>query len=69
MTAINVIAVITVILFGRHQIISGPRHIFSQSSSRIDLIFTDQSHLIIYCGIHAFLHPNCHHQIIYIIVN
>ena len=48
---------------------SGPTHILSQSSSCIDLIFTDQPHLVIDCGIHASLHPSCHHQITYCKLN
>ena len=56
-------------MFGLHQVISGPTHILSQSSSCIDLIFTDQPHLVIDCGIHASLHPSCHHQITYCKLN
>ena len=37
----------------------------ANSSSCIDLIFTDQPSLIVDCGIHPSLHPNCHHQIVY----
>ena len=33
------------------------------SSSCIDLLFTDQPHLSVNSGVHASLHPNCHHQI------
>ena len=56
-------------MFGLHQVISGPTHILSQSSSCIDLIFTDQPHLVTDCGIHASLHPDCHHQITYYKLN
>ena len=42
-----------------------PTHIQSNSSSCIDLIFTDQPNLSVNCGVHASLHPNCHHQIVY----
>ena len=48
---------------GLRQVISGPTHIFSQFSTCIDLIFTDQLHLVTGCGIHASLYPNHHHQI------
>ena len=37
----------------------------ANSSSCIDLIFTDQASLIVDCEIHPSLHPNCHHQIVY----
>ena len=52
-------------VFGLHQVISGPipPNIPSQSSSCIDLIFTDQPHLVTDCGIYASLHLSCHHQI------
>ena len=33
-------------MFGLHQVISGPTHILSKSSSCIDQIFTDQTHLV-----------------------
>ena len=56
-------------MFGLHQVISGPIHILSQSSFCIDLSFTDQQHLVSNCGIHASLHPNCHHQITYCKLN
>ena len=47
------------------QLINEPTHIQSSSSSCIDLIFTDQPNLSVNCGVHASLHPNCHHQIVY----
>ena len=56
-------------MFGLYQVISGPTHIFSQSSSCIDLIFTDQPHLVTDCGIQTSLYPNCHHQITYCKLN
>ena len=50
---------------GFTQLINEPTHIQSSSSSCIDLIFTDQRNLSVNCGVHASLHPNCHHQIVY----
>ena len=48
-------------MFGLHQV--EPAHILSsQSSSCIDLFFTDKPHLVTDCGIHASLPPNCHYQ-------
>ena len=51
--------------FGFSQLINEPTHIQSSSSSCIDLIFTDQPNLSVNCGVHASLHPNCHHQIVH----
>ena len=56
-------------MFGLHQVTSGPKHILSQSLSCIDLIFTDEPHLVIDCGIHASIHHNCHYQITYCKLN
>ena len=47
------------------QLISEPTHILQNSSSSIDLIFTDQPSLVINNGIKPSLHENCHHQITY----
>ena len=49
--------------FGLHQIINEPTHILENSSLCIDLIFTSQPNL---SGTQPSLHPNCHHQIIYV---
>ena len=54
---------------GFKQIISDPTHILPQSSSCIDLIFTDQPNYVIDCGTHPSLHPNCHHQITFCKLN
>ena len=43
----------------------GPTHIQTSSSSCIDLIFTNQPNVSVNSGVHASLHPNCHHQIIH----
>ena len=51
--------------YGFRQLISEPSHILKNSSSCIDLIFTDQPSLIIDSGTHPSLHPNCHHKIIH----
>ena len=50
---------------GFTQIINEPTHIQTNSSSCIDLIFTDQPSLSVNSGVHSSLHPNCHHQIVY----
>ena len=48
---------------GLHQLISDPTHLLPNSSSCIDLIFTDQPNLVADSGVHPSLHPNCHGQI------
>ena len=50
---------------GFNQIIDEPTHIQAKSTSCIDLIFTDQPNLSVNSGVHASLHPNCHHQIVH----
>ena len=51
--------------YGFRQLILEPTHILKNSSSCIDLIFTDQPSLIIDSGTRPSLHPNCHHKIIH----
>ena len=48
---------------GLEQIIKEPMHIFGDSSSFIDLIFTTKPNLVTESGVHSWLHPNCHHYI------
>ena len=55
--------------YGLTQIISETTHILPNSSSCIDLIFTNQPNMITSRGVLPSLHPNCHHQIIYAKVN
>ena len=51
--------------FELSQKIKEPTHILDNSRSCIDLIFTSQPDVVIDSGVHASLHWNCHHQIIY----
>ena len=51
--------------YGLQQLISQPTHLLANSFSCIDLNFTDHPSLIVDCGNHPSLHPNCQHQIIY----
>ena len=44
--------------YGFQQLISEPTHILKNSSSCIDLIFTDQPNLITGSGTHPFCHHN-----------
>ena len=50
--------------FGLSQIIKN-RHTINNSRPYIDLIFTSQPNMVTGSGVHASLHSNCHHQIIY----
>ena len=54
---------------GLEQLISEPTYILSNSSSCIDLIFTNQPNLMVESGTHPSCHPNCHHQIIHCKIN
>ena len=51
--------------YGHQQIILQRTHIHPNSSSGIDLIFTNQPNLVVDHGAHPALHPNCHYQIIH----
>ena len=51
--------------FGLSQIIKEATHILESSSSCIDLIFITQPNLVFEFGVHPYLHPNCHHQIVF----
>ena len=53
----------TTIIYGFQQLIDEPTHIRKNSSSSIDLIFTNQPNLIVNRGTHPSLHENCQHQI------
>ena len=48
---------------GLHQLISDPTHILPNSSSCIDLLFTDQPNLAIDSIVHHSLNSNFHHQL------
>ena len=47
------------------QLIKEQMHFQANSSSCIDLIFTNQPKLSVNSGFHSSLHQNCHHQIVY----
>ena len=46
--------------YGLSQLISDSTHILQNSSSCINVIFTNQLNLVIDFGVHLSLHPNCH---------
>ena len=52
-------------MHGLQQLISDPTHLLLNSSSCIDLIFTDQPNLAVDSDVHHSLHVKCHHQIIH----
>ena len=56
-------------LFGLKQLISEPTHLLPNSTSCIDLIFTNHPNLVVDCGVHPSLHTNCHHQIVFAEIN
>ena len=51
------------------QFISEPTHILQQSSSCIDLIFTNQPNIVMNSGVDSSPYPKCQHQIIYLKLN
>ena len=51
--------------FGLSQIFTEPTHILENSRSCLDLLFTPQPNMVMDSGVHASLHPHCHHQIIF----
>ena len=55
--------------YGLKQIISDPTHILPNSSSRTDLIFTNQLNLATESEVHPSLHFKYHHQIIFAKLN
>ena len=50
--------------YGLSQIISDPTYILPNSSSCIDLIFTNQLNVVTESGVYPSLHPKCYHQIV-----
>ena len=51
------------------QLVNEPTRIQTNSSCCIDLIFTDQPNLSVNSGVHASLHPICHHQTVHTKLN
>ena len=68
-TNVNGTLVDSLTTHGFKQLISDATHILPQSTSCIDLIFTDQVNYVIDCGIHPSLNKNCHHQITFCNLN
>ena len=55
--------------YGLKQLIAEPTHILPTSSSCIDLLFTNQSNVVVNSGIFQSIHQSCHHQIVFAKVN
>ena len=55
--------------YGLTQLIKEPTHILLNSSTCIDLLFTNQPNMVFESGVYPSLHTNCHHQIIYAKIN
>ena len=53
--------------YGLQQLTSDPNHMLQNSSTYIDLIFTDQINS--YSGLHPSLHTNCYHHLTYYKLN
>ena len=54
--------------FELHQLINEPTHVL-QNSSCIYLIFISQPNVIVESGVHPSIHPNCHHQVVFVKFN
>ena len=51
------------------QLIAEPTYILPTSSSRTDLLFTNQSNMVVNSGIFPLTHQSCHHQTVFAKVN
>ena len=56
-------------LHGMKQLLAESAHVLENSSSCIDLIFTNQPNLIMDARVHPLLYSKCHHQVIYAKIN
>ena len=52
-------------LCGMKQVITKPTHLLGSSASYIDIIFTNQSNIVMDSEVHLSLHEKCHYQIVY----
>ena len=51
--------------YGLMQLIAEPTHILSTSSSCIDLLFANQSNMVVISGVFPSIHQTFHHQIVF----
>ena len=55
--------------YGLKQLIAKPTHILPTSSSCTDLLFTNQSNMVIDSGVFPSIHQSCHHHIVFANIN
>ena len=55
--------------YGLKQLIVEPTYILPTSSSCIDLLFTNQSNMVVNSAVFPSIHQTCHHQIVFAKVN
>ena len=52
--------------YGLHQLIETEAHQLQNSATCIDLVFTNQPHLVMDSVVHSSLCSMCHHQIVFV---
>ena len=55
--------------YGLNQLIKTPTHLLQNSATCIDLVFTNQPHLVMESGVHSSLSSTCHHEIVFAKLN
>ena len=55
--------------YGLKQLIADPIHILPTLSSCTDILFTNQSNMVMNSGVFPSIHQSCHHQIVIAKVN
>ena len=57
------------IFYGLNQLIKTPTHLLQNSATCIDLVFTNQPHLVMDSGFHSSLSRTCQHKIVFAKLN
>ena len=55
--------------YGLNQLIQTPTHLLQNSVTCIDLVFTNQPHLVMESGVHSSLSSTCDHDIVFAELN
>ena len=55
--------------YGLNQLIKTPTHLLQNSATCIDLVFTNQPHLVMESGAHSSLSTTCHYEIVFAKLN
>ena len=55
--------------YGLNQLIKTPTHLLQNSATCIDLVFTNQLHLVMESGVHSSLSSTCHHETVFAKLN